>query len=302
MLSTNTGRAQTSTVQYIDGKPAYMSNELLISFGPTEVLTENVDNLALTEGSLSQFVKASALALIQQSTGVNLSEAPTQKIFLRMTSADSLSIARNGDTVRVFPFWATFSVRVNGGNLGELRALGDTLRSVYPTILGVSFNLVALPTGFSNDPLLRTNQYSLLPNISYSNSNIRANYAWNLETGKSTVRIGVLDGGIRWTHEDFGGGTLATSCIAGGWDYGNNRALANSPSQGSSHGTAVAGIIGARRNNARGIAGIAGGNGTAGSGVSLYDMRVDGGSTNITTVRNIAAALVEGAVGLRCLG
>ncbi len=41
-----TGRllAQTSTVQYINGHPAYMSNQLLISFNPKDISTEAVDN------------------------------------------------------------------------------------------------------------------------------------------------------------------------------------------------------------------------------------------------------------------
>ena len=43
------------------------------------------------------------------------------------------------------------------------------------------------------------------------------------------------------------------------------------------HATHVAGIIAASGNNGKGIAGIAGGNGTAGSGVKLMSTQVLGG-------------------------
>ena len=294
VLSPGAGRAQTSTVQYINGEPAFMSNELLISFGPTEVINEAVDNPELNDGSLSQFVKASALALIQQRTGVSLNAAPTRKIFLRMKSSDSLSIARDDDTVRVFPFWATFSVSVNGGSLSELRTLGDTLRSVYPTILAVSFNLIAHTDGFPNDLLLRPKQYSLYPNVTHPNSSILATNGWGLETGKPLIRVGIFDSGIRSTHEDFGGGT-ATPAVVGGWNYVANAPITNYPS-GGPHGTAVAGIVGARRNNLRGVAGIAGGDGTTASGVNLYDMTILNPDNSGATTAGIVTALTEGAL------
>ncbi len=65
-------------------------------------------------------------------------------------------------------------------------------------------------------------------------------------------------------------------------------------SGGGRHGTNVAGIIGAIRNNRKGVAGIAGGNGTATQGVRLYSLNVsspDGYSTGA----HLATGLVQGA-------
>lgn len=308
VLSPGAGRAQTSTVQYINGKPAFMSNELLISFGPTEVINEAIDNQELNDGPLSQFVKGEALALIQQSTGVNLKNAPTRKIFLGMTSGDSLSIARTSDTVRVFPFWATFSVSVNGSTLSELQELGDKLSAVYPAILDVSLNLIFQQDAGPNDPLFQPKQYSLYPNPAYPNSGINLadnpsvgvyRGAWYYETGKPRVKVGIVDAGIRSSHYDLGGSTIPV--VVGGWNFGNNVPLSTYPN-GDSHGTAVAGIVGARRNNNLGIAGIAGGDNTStGAGVLLFDMtvlqRFSNNAPAIIPTDALVRALVEGAVG-----
>ncbi|MBC7448332.1 MAG: hypothetical protein H7330_09760 [Hymenobacteraceae bacterium] len=171
MFSPATGRAQTSTVQYLNGQPTHMSNELLISFGASAVLTKAVDNDNLTSGTLDQFVSPGALTLIQQRTGASLGKAATRKIFPRMHSGDSLSVARTGDTVRVFPFWATFSVSVNAGSLSELEALGKSLRSASPTILEVSPNHLFQVDGNPKD-LLFQQQYSLYPNTVYPRASI----------------------------------------------------------------------------------------------------------------------------------
>ncbi len=202
--------AQTSTMQYVNGQPAYMSNQLLVSFGPNQVKTEAVNNASITSGVLSTFLKPSALASIQQQTGLTLTNAPTEKIFNWMRSGDSLSIARTGDTVKVFPFWATFKVYLTPPteNLAGLCKLSDTLRSVYPVVLGSSLNVVLKADAVANDPRYATEQLSLHLNTSpafyFPNSHINLPGAWSMHHGSPTIKVGVLDTGIRWTHEDFG--------------------------------------------------------------------------------------------------
>src|SRR5690606_28750244 len=119
---------------------------------------------------------------------------------------------------------------------------------------------------------------------------------WQYEVGKPGIKVGVFDTGINWRHEDFGGNSIETR-VKGGWDYFNNVHPYDqtTPDQGG-HGTPVAGIIGAIRNNEIGVAGIAGGDEENGQeGVALYSMRILGNASDtMFDVNTVAEAIVEG--------
>ncbi len=132
-----------------------------------------------------------------------------------------------------------------------------------------------------NDPL-QASQWAL--------DRIQAKEAWDIETGNPSVIVAVIDSGTDWTHEDLGMGidghqNIYLNTDEDAWsnpndpttgngvdDDGNgliddwkgwNFPLNNNDSRPIStfnfHGTGVAGIIGAKTNNNKGIAGIAGG-------------------------------------------
>jgi thermitase len=94
---------------------------------------------------------------------------------------------------------------------------------------------------------------------------IQAPQAWDINTGSSSVVIGVIDTGIDYTHPD-----VAPNYLACGYDWVNNDA---NPIDDNGHGTHVAGTIAARTNNALGVAGVAGGWGTT-HGVTLIAEKV----------------------------
>jgi subtilisin family serine protease len=71
--------------------------------------------------------------------------------------------------------------------------------------------------------------------------------AWDVTQGSSKVVVAVADTGVDATHPDLRG------ALVPGWDFINNDA---DPSDDHGHGTAVAGVIGARSNNRAGGAGI----------------------------------------------
>ena len=82
---------------------------------------------------------------------------------------------------------------------------------------------------------------------------IQAEQAWDLTTGSSTIRVGVLDTGLD-SHPD-----LAGNISSDGGDFTNM--INGSPGplrpDPTGHGTHVAGIIGATGENANGVAGVA---------------------------------------------
>ena len=96
----------------------------------------------------------------------------------------------------------------------------------------------------------------------YLNS-IRAFDSWDITMGDSNTIVVIIDSGTDWTHSDIGKGTDNYKNIneRAGWDYISNT---NNTITNNGHGTRVAGIVGAKTNNSKGISGISGGNNSSG--------------------------------------
>ncbi len=99
-----------------------------------------------------------------------------------------------------------------------------------------------------------TDRLSFTPNDSrwsnqYGPQQVRAPDAWDLHMGTATIKVCVVDSGIRAGHEDLTGPRYL-----GGYNYvsGNSN---NADDNG--HGTHVTGTIAATTENSRGIAGLA---------------------------------------------
>ncbi len=89
---------------------------------------------------------------------------------------------------------------------------------------------------------------------------------------RASVTIAVLDTGINKNHEDL------QNSIVPGYDFVNND---NDPTDGQGHGTHVSGIAAALSNNAKGVAGVAGG-----SKIMPVKVLDDNGSGDINTIIN----------------
>ena len=81
----------------------------------------------------------------------------------------------------------------------------------------------------------------------HEENGINVEQAWNITTGSSSVKVGVIDSGVA-NHEDL------NANVATGWDFVNNDNVTNDDVVG--HGTHVAGIIGALGNNDKGVVGV----------------------------------------------
>ena len=193
-------------------------------------------------------------------------------------------------------------------------------------------NTIGEYVGTPNDPSF-PNQWSL-NNTGQSggtaDADIDAVEAWNVETGKSSVIIGILDSGTDWTHEDLGLGSGSNNyqniwlnpgedawtfvpsnpndpCTGNGVDNDGNGYMDDwkgwdfDPSQNNNnsrgtyfHGTHVAGIAAAKTNNGAGIAGVAGGWGAQGTRLMILGV---GNSYPISSVLDdaILYAAAKGA-------
>ena len=141
-----------------------------------------------------------------------------------------------------------------------------------------------------NDPRL-SNQWHYNNTGALSGSKVGADInlfkAWETTTGSKDVIVAIIDGGIDYTHEDLAGNFYYNSAEQNGATgvdddqngyvddvYGWNFCTNNKDVYPHSHGTHVAGTVAAVNNNGIGVCGVAGGNGTAGTGVSLLSVQV----------------------------
>ena len=139
-----------------------------------------------------------------------------------------------------------------------------------PNVLYAEPNYSYSTTASPNDP--RFNEvWSLgLASGDGVNSGIGTPRVWNLTTGSSNVTVGVVDTGIDGTHPDLAANMYTNPGeVAGngvdddrnglvddvrGWDWVEDDSNA---ADLNGHGTHVAGTIGAKGNNANGVAGVA---------------------------------------------
>ncbi|MCH8566809.1 MAG: S8 family serine peptidase [Balneolales bacterium] len=122
--------------------------------------------------------------------------------------------------------------------------------------------------------------------------------AWEIETGNSDIIVQVLDTGIDLNHPDLVD-ALWINPVPGpengyiddfhGWSHVTN---SSNIQDTNGHGSHCSGTIAATNNNGVGVAGVAGGDGTSGSGVRIMTSRVFVGATG---GGGFAEAIVYGA-------
>ncbi|MGN0190714.1 MAG: S8 family serine peptidase [Candidatus Cryptobacteroides sp.] len=183
-----------------------------------------------------------------------------------------------------------------------------------------------------NDPLLK-NQWGYI-NIgdydfdhdrddgihSIAGSDVNCLEAWELCQGDPSIIVAVLDEGVMYNHPDlaanmwrneketYNSGTDADGNGYKGDLYGYNFVrdtplITCNKSGDSGHGTHVAGTIAAVNGNGVGVCGIAGGDGTPGSGVKIMSCQVFDDGVGVSLwgeVRAIKYAADNGAVILQC--
>ena len=128
----------------------------------------------------------------------------------------------------------------------------------------------------SPDPYLR---YPTSSNYQYMHDVVDTYAAWGVTTGRTAVKVAVIDSGVQADHPDLNGKVTQISVGSGTADE-------------NGHGTHVAGIIAATMNNALGGAGIA-------PNVSILSIRVldaSGSGSDAVITRGINAAVSNGAM------
>ncbi|MCO5267269.1 MAG: S8 family serine peptidase [Brumimicrobium sp.] len=250
----------------VNGVESHAKGEIIVRFDESAIIHDAVNRRGFNYGTLSDFVQPNVINDLQNVyPEIPWGRAKTYKIFRHFTTADSVFVNRLGDEVKIEPFWAILLIDVGKEDEVNVCNVLNTGQPLFPSIKYAHTNgFVEL---LVDDPYF-SSQHSLV-SATYPNGHINIEPAWEIETGSDKIKVGVIDSGVKWDHDDFGGFfNGSASKIKGGYDYEIDQSLEYTSNHGdpivggngNGHGTKVAGIIGALRNNNDGISGIAGGN------------------------------------------
>lgn len=153
-----------------------------------------------------------------------------------------------------------------------------------------------------NDPYFSRQWHYV--NKSYNNADINVQGVWdNYTTGSSSVIVCVVDEPVDPSHPDLQANLWKDASGHTGYNFvRNSYDLTIRPMNGEGdvgHGTHVAGTIAAVNNNGIGLCGVAGGDGTAGSGVLIQSCAIfsgNDGATDAQTCNAIKWGADHGAV------
>ncbi|HET8964487.1 MAG TPA: S8 family serine peptidase, partial [Chitinophagales bacterium] len=260
------------------GDTTYLNNEIIVRFQPKYVNYDFINNKQQVFTNLNDAISDTLFNIIEPIVNPQNMQftALAVKIFKEFTVADTISISRLGDTVKLKKLWSTLVLTTPEYN--SIFSIIDTLNTLDDFIIYAHPNCVGKLHDVPNDFYIADDlqQESLIESATFPDADINMDHAWDIETGEEYIRVGVFDDIIYWAHEDFGDGTFTGSKIFDGYDFSDDLSAELIDNPPSSHATSCAGIIGALRNNDFGIAGIAGGDvaGTGETGVSLYTLGI----------------------------
>lgn len=194
----------------------------------------------------------------------------------------------------------------------EVPILQEPNRSYKPVDVQETFRSVT-GSGFDDPELPKQWHYHNVGQTMRSKPGADINLfeAWKIETGKPNVIVAIVDGGIDYLHEDLRDNMFVNVKELNGVEgvdddnngkiddvYGYNFVIDSGDITPHEHGTHVAGTVAARNNNGLGVAGVAGGDGTAESGIRLLSCQMFHTNAEGRTISNNnsgARAIVYGA-------
>ena len=192
---------------------------------------------SLTEPSADRIITdpVSGVMVVKDELDVMLDIASPQDLIQRVAAATGGTLIGSIADLRIY------QLRYSGNSVSRL----DEIQSQIQAIPGVTavdkMWLSGTTTKTPNDP-----KFDQQWGLEY----INAPAAWDTTTGKSSVRVGILDGGFDTQQEDLKPNITMVET------YSDARASAENDTD-RGHGTHVAGIACARGNNGVGISGVA---------------------------------------------
>ncbi|MBB1287274.1 S8 family serine peptidase [Flavisolibacter sp. BT320] len=247
-------QSEASQTAHFDQDDKYVPNQLLVKFrrGASETGRQNA--LARIAGNVQEHIVTGAMQRVGDNEGIYLIRTPNESLQAveKMKGLPEIEFAEPNYIYRHIPLAEANDPRYNNPDDNIWGMMGDLtspLRAKLGSQAGEAWAGIDL-SGTAN----------ILP----------------AQTGSHDVYVGVIDEGVQYNHEEFigngynnifvnpGEGTKANKKDDDGngyvddfygWDFaGRNNTIYDGSSD--DHGTHVAGTIGARGNNGKGVAGV----------------------------------------------
>jgi subtilisin family serine protease len=171
-----------------------------------------------------------------------------------------------------------------GTSAGEEKAIEGAVGAVLAQAIGDRMRVLRVPRGLELAKIVELKRFASVryaePNYvlhalttpndprfpelwglrnTVSGADIEAEPAWTVTTGSGGIVVGVVDSGVDYNHPDLAANIWSNQGVAGcGAGTRGYNAITNScnPMDDNSHGTHVAGTIGAVGNNSTGVVGV----------------------------------------------
>lgn len=225
-LSPNTGEPQKLTIDW-----QIIDRQIVVMFKPNTVsLPEGQTRTSIDQATMPSHIRDVLQAYDAQEIAKGMPN---------FQKSDTLRILSDGRRVRA-PEWTNlFVITLSSG--AQRETLVQQLAG-FPEVLSAEKNQkVIFRETTPDDTYFATRQWNLKNSGQFGGTlgaDIKATFAWDLTTGSSLEKLGIVDSGIEASHLDLGGKVTGDA----GWI--------------DDHGTHVAGIAGAVGFNGQGIAGI----------------------------------------------
>ena len=154
---------------------------------------------------------------------------------------DRYAVNRTGEEVQLTDWTQVYVIRLPQPQAREgfLNALKNRPEVIFAELHGRGEPDLIPNDQYFNRQWALKNDGTWIQGSGTPGADIKATQAWDITTGSSSIKVGIVDNGIQTNHPDFAGRVTG--------DTGDN----------SSHGTGVTGVAGAQGNNTTGIAGVA---------------------------------------------
>ena len=275
----------------------FCKNELIIKFKDGALSNSFLESDDV-KGNLSKVLSPKHQSYNKETFFHKFINYRLRKIVTRYKPSYSNSISRSGDIIRSSDIYNLMILEFNGNK--DIFKLCKEINK-FPSVEYAEPNFIIKINDSPSNDLDFENQRGFEQS---SDADIDAQRAWDFTTGNYGIKVGVIDNGIDYHNIDLGDGIFGVhkAKVRGGWDFVNNDSDPDyTEDPRYSHGTEVAGIIGAIRNNSVGISGLAGGNGKSQLGVQLIALKVGPVECSDGTLRclktdRIIDAIIEGAM------